>query len=121
MKWIRGTAGRLSITARITVGSFVIALLVGVVAVLGIRAGVSVIVRNATVTLLRDDAEQFEVALQKNPVDVDAVPTEDQYVALVSPSGRATLSTLPRSLRPYGHIPLAADETTQVVRTSHHA
>ena len=121
MKWIRGAAGRLSITARITVGSFVIALLVGVVAVLGIRAGVSVIVRNATVTLLRDDAEQFEVALQKNPVDVDAVPTEDQYVALVSPSGRATLSTLPRSLRPYGHIPLASEETTQVVRTSQHA
>lgn len=121
MNWIRGLSGRLSITARITVGSLVIALLVGVVAVIGIRAGVSVIVRNATITLLRDDAEQFEQALQRNPADVQAVPTEDQYVALISPAGRATMSTLPRSLRPYGHVALSSGETNDVVRTSQHA
>lgn len=118
MKWIRPLTTRLSITARITLGSLVIALLVGVIAVLGIRAGVSVIVNNASLTLLRDDAEQFELALQRNPADVDAVPLEDQYVALVSPTGEVTLSTLPRSLRPHGKVPFTSGEATAVVHTS---
>jgi signal transduction histidine kinase len=120
VRWLRSFASRLSITARITLGSFAIALLVGVIAVLGIRAGVGAIVDNATLTLLRDDAEQFEHALQTDPADVDAVPLEDQYVALVAPDGRVTLSTLPHSLRPHGRVALTDGEATAVVRTPQH-
>lgn len=120
MRWIRSIASRLSITARITVGSLVIALLVGVIAVVGIRAGVGAILNNATLTLLRDDAEQFEQALQRNPADVDAVPLEDQYVALVSPDDKVTLSTLPHSLRPHGRVPLTTSEATTIVHTDQH-
>jgi len=118
VNWIRVFAGRLSITARIAVGSFVVAVLIGVVAVIGIRAGVSVILDNATVTLLEHDAEPFAQQVAKNPRDIETIPGEGQYVAIVSPSGQVKMSSLPKSLRPFGHAPLTGEETISRVSTS---
>ena len=118
MNWIRVFAGRLSITARIAVGSFVVAVLIGVVAGIGIRAGVSVILDNATVTLLEHDAEPFAQQVAKNPRDIETIPGEGQYVAIVSPSGQVKMSSLPKSLRPFGHAPLTGEETISRVSTS---
>jgi signal transduction histidine kinase len=104
VNWLRSISGRLSITARITVGSFVVAVLIGVIAVIGIRLGVSAILDDATVTLLRHDAEPFEQQLRNHPTDIDAAPGEGQYVAIVSPSGDVRMSSLPKSLRPDGRV-----------------
>lgn len=117
MSWIREFSARLSITARITVGSFVVAVLVGVVAVIGIRAGVAVILDNATVTLLEHDAEPFAQQVSKNPRDIDTVPGEGQYVAIVSPAGKVSMTSLPKSLRPFGKTQLGAAETISRVST----
>jgi signal transduction histidine kinase len=117
VNWIRALSGRLSITARITAGSFVVALLIAAVAVVGIRAGVSVILDNATVTLLEHDAEPFTQQVSKNPRDIDTVPGEGQYVAIVSPAGKVVMTSLPKSLRPFGRIQLANHETISKVST----
>lgn len=118
MRWVRAVSGRLSITARITAGSFVVALLIGVVAVIGIRAGVSVILDNATVTLLEHDAEPFSQQVRKNPNDIDTLPGEGQYVAIITPAGKVRMTSLPKSLRPFGHTQLADEETISRVSTS---
>jgi signal transduction histidine kinase len=118
VKWIRRVSSRLSITARIAVGSLVIAVLIGVVAVIGIRAGVSDILDNATVTLLEHDAEPFTQQVRKNPNDIDTLPGEGQYVAVVSPAGRVRMTTLPKSIRPYGHGELTSEEAITRVSTS---
>ncbi|GAB3395235.1 hypothetical protein GCM10027568_27010 [Humibacter soli] len=109
---LRTLTSRLSITARITAGSFVVAVLIGIVAVIGIRMGVSAILDNATLTLLRHDAEPFEEQLQRNPSDGDATPGDGQYIAIISPAGTVRTTSLPKYLRPYGRAPLSADETT---------
>lgn len=114
---LRTLSSRLSITARITLGSLAVAVLIGIVAVIGIRIGVSAILNNATLTLLRHDAGPFEEQLQNHPADIDAAPGEGQYVALVSPAGSVRMTSLPKSLRPYGRVALSADETTTRVRT----
>jgi signal transduction histidine kinase len=118
VKWIRRVSSRLSITARIAVGSLVIAVLIGVVAVIGIRAGVSDILDNASVTLLEHDAEPFTQQVRKNPMDIDTLPGEGQYVAVVSPAGRVRMTTLPKSLRPYGHGELGSEEAITRVSTA---
>ena len=117
MNRLRALSGRVSITARITVGSFVVAVLIGVVAVIGIRIGVAAILNNATLTLLRHDAGPFEEQLQRHPTDIDASPGDGQYVALVSPAGTVRITSLPKSLRPYGKVALSADETITHVKT----
>ncbi|MHA7984573.1 sensor histidine kinase [Rathayibacter sp. CAU 1779] len=117
MNWIRSLSGRLSITARIAVGSLIIAVLVGVVAVVGIRLGVNAILNNATLTVLRHDAEPFEEQLQRHATDIDAAPGDGQYVALISPAGDVRISSLPKSLRPYGKAPREETETITRVKT----
>jgi signal transduction histidine kinase len=117
VNWIRRVSSRLSITARITVGSLVIAVLIGGIAVIGIRIGVSDILDNSTVTLLEHDAEPFTQQVWKNPNDIDTLPGEGQYVAIVSPAGKVKMTTLPKSLRPYGHSALTSEESITRVST----
>ena len=119
MLWLRNLSSRLSITARITLGSLAVAVVIGAIAVIGIRLGVNAILNNATLTLLRHDAGPFEEQLLRHPTDIDASPGDGQYVALVSPAGAVAVTTLPRSLRPYGKVALSADETVTRVSTQY--
>ncbi len=95
MKWLR----RLSITARIAIGSLIVATLFGLVAVAVVRIGVSSILHNATLTLLTNDIDPYITELQANPAGTLDEPIGGQAIAVVSPSGQVVQSTLPRKLR----------------------
>lgn len=89
---------RLSITARITVGSLIIATLFGLVAVAVVRIGVASILHNATVTLLMNDIAPYVTELQNNPTGKLDAPVGGQEIAVVAPDGQVVQSTLPRKL-----------------------
>jgi signal transduction histidine kinase len=90
---------RLSITARITVGSLIIATLFGLVAVAVVRIGVATILHNATVTLLTNDIAPYMADLQTNPAAKLDEPAGGQEIAVIAPDGRIVQSTLPRKLK----------------------
>ncbi len=89
---------RLSITARITLGSLIIATLFGLVAVSVVRIGVATILHNATVTLLMNDIAPYVTELQANPTGKLDEPVGGQEIAVVAPDGQVVQSTLPRKL-----------------------
>jgi signal transduction histidine kinase len=99
---------RLSITARITIGSAIVAVVFGLVAVVGVRLGVSALQHNATVTLLKHDTAPFTETLENHPDQALGTPGESQAIAIVDPSGTVKVSTLPRSLRPRADVLAAA-------------
>jgi signal transduction histidine kinase len=90
---------RLSITARITIGSLVIAFAFGAIAVVGVRLGVAAVQLNATITLLRHDTAPFTETLENHPDQAIGTPGESQSIAIVDPQGVVKVSTMPRSLR----------------------
>lgn|GEM_PF-338914 len=89
---------RLSITARITIGSLIVATLFGLVAVEVVRFGVAAILHNATVTLLDNDVAAPAAALGSNPDGPFDLPGGGQELAIVDASGSVLASTLPGSL-----------------------
>ena len=89
---------RLSITARITIGSLLIATLFGLVAVAVVRIGVATILHNATVTLLMNDIAPYVTELETNPAGKLDEPVGGQEIAVVDPDGQVVQSTLPRRL-----------------------
>jgi signal transduction histidine kinase len=99
---------RLSITARITIGSAIVAVVFGLVAVIGVRLGVSALQHNATVTLLEHDTAPFTETLENHPDQALGTPGESQAIAIVDPNGTVKVSTLPRSLRPRADVLAAA-------------
>ncbi|MFF1876829.1 sensor histidine kinase [Leifsonia sp. NPDC058230] len=94
MTWLR----RLSITARITIGSLIVATLFGLVAVEVVRAGVASILHNATVTLLTSDVAAPKQSVKGNPSGPYTLPGGGQELAIVGPNGRVLDSTLPLAL-----------------------
>lgn len=94
MNWIR----RLSITARITIGSLIVAALFGLVAVIVIRIGVSSILHNATVTLLNNDVAAPAQSLPTKPTGPFDLPGGGQELAIVDGDGSILASTMPESL-----------------------
>ncbi|GAA1448099.1 sensor histidine kinase [Leifsonia poae] len=94
MKWLR----RLSITARITIGSLIVATLFGLVAVEVVRLGVAAILHNATVTLLDNDVAAPAAALKNNPAGPFDLPGGGQELAIVGPGNVMLASTLPEAL-----------------------
>ena len=100
--WLRegsvSRLGRLSITARITIGSLLVATLFGLVAVEVVRLGVASILHNATVTLLQNDVAAPAAALVNNPAGPFDLPGGGQELAIVDPSGAVLASTLPAAL-----------------------
>jgi two-component system, OmpR family, sensor kinase len=89
---------RLSISSRITIGSLLVAALLGLVAVMVVRVGVASILHNATVTLLTNDAAPYVASLTQDPTAQQDDPVEDQIIAILDPQGRVLVSTLPRGL-----------------------
>ena len=94
MTWLR----RLSITARITIGSLIVAALFGLVAVVVIRVGVSSILHNATVTLLNNDVTAPAASVLSNPSGPFDLPGGGQELAVVDGNGVILDSTLPTAL-----------------------
>jgi signal transduction histidine kinase len=92
--WLR----RLSITARITIGSLIVATLFGLVAVVVIRVGVSSILHNATVTLLDNDVTAPAASVQANPSGPFDLPGGGQELGIVDANGVILDSTLPTAL-----------------------
>ncbi|WP_314148111.1 HAMP domain-containing sensor histidine kinase [uncultured Leifsonia sp.] len=94
MSWLR----RLSITARITIGSLIVAALFGLVAVVVIRIGVSSILHNATVTLLGNDITAPAASVVASPSGPFDLPGGGQELAVVGTDGTALATTLPDAL-----------------------
>ncbi|MFF1573509.1 ATP-binding protein [Leifsonia sp. NPDC058292] len=94
VNWVR----RLSITARITLGSLIVAALFGLVAVEVVRLGVASILHNATVTLLNSDVATPAQALKTDPAGPFSLPGGGQELAIVGEHGRVLGSTLPSAL-----------------------
>ncbi|MCU1637078.1 MAG: two-component system sensor protein [Cryobacterium sp.] len=89
---------RLSIRARITIGSLVIAAVLFSTAAFFFRLEVQSILAETTATLLRNDAAPVIAALVADPREPIDGPGEGQLIATVDPQGEVHQSTLPRSL-----------------------
>ncbi|MFK3671895.1 sensor histidine kinase [Leifsonia aquatica] len=96
MRWLR----RLSITARITIGSLLVASLFGLAAVVVIRIGVASILHNATVTLLDNDIAAPAESVKNSPQGPFDLPGGGQELAVVDASGAILASTLPAAMEP---------------------
>ncbi|HEY4267833.1 MAG TPA: ATP-binding protein [Galbitalea sp.] len=111
---------RLSIRARITVQTLVIALVLCSAAAILFGISVQAVVRSATAQLLANDAGPFEADIRKAPTDPSLVIAEDQQVAVINPSGAIVLSSLPRALRAKTGALLALDTTPRDVAAGSH-
>jgi signal transduction histidine kinase len=88
----------LSIRARITIGSLVIAAVLFSIAAFFFRIQVQSILATTTETLLRTDAAPIITSLATNPgVPVDR-PGEGKLIAVLDPNGALAMSSLPQSL-----------------------
>jgi two-component system OmpR family sensor kinase len=94
VRWLR----RLSITARITIGSLIVAALFGLVAVEVVRLGVASILHNATVTLLNNDLAAPRQSVKSDPNGPYTLPGGGQELAIVGPRGQILDSSLPTAL-----------------------
>lgn len=90
--------GRLSIRARITIGTLLIAALFFTGVAIVVRQQVDTILRNATYDVLTSDATPFETAIQQEPDDPVDNPGEGQLIAVIDPTGVTLTSTLPAQL-----------------------
>ena len=89
---------RLSITARITIGSLLVAALFALVAVVIIRIGVSSFLHNATLTLLSNDVAGPAQSLVTKPTGPFLLPGGGQELAIVADDGSVVASTMPDAL-----------------------
>ena len=89
---------RLSIRARITGGSLLIALGISIVAGLIIYAQVERIVTHGVIAVLDNVESPYLTALRDEPEDQIDHPGAGQLVTVVDPSGTAVVSSLPAAL-----------------------
>ncbi|MGV8857831.1 sensor histidine kinase [Rhodoglobus sp.] len=89
---------RLTIRARITGGSLIIAILISLVAGIVIFAQVHRIVTDGQQRVLDNVEAPYLVALGEDPAEDIDPPGADQLVAIVAPGGETVLDTLPSSL-----------------------
>jgi len=88
----------LSIRARITVGSLLVATVLFSTAAFFFRLEVQSILTETNETMLRNDAESLLGQLATNPAEAIQSPSEGQLLAIVDPTGTVRKSSLPRSL-----------------------
>jgi len=96
--WTVNRLRRLSVTARITIGSLIVATLFGLIAVEVVRLGVASILHNATATLLSSDVAAPAQSLKTAPAGPYSLPGGGQELAIVGPEGAILDSTLPEAL-----------------------
>jgi len=88
----------LSIRARITVGSLLVATVLFSTAAFFFRLEVQSILTATNETMLRNDAEPLIGELAANPTEAIESPSEGQLLAIIDPDGVVRKSSLPRSL-----------------------
>ncbi|WP_427135266.1 sensor histidine kinase [Pseudarthrobacter sp. S9] len=89
---------RLSIRARITMGTLLLAAVFFGGVSLVVRQQVDMIMQNAAFEVLQNDATPFETAIQQEPNEPGDNPGEGQLVAVIDPAGATQTSTLPASI-----------------------
>lgn len=89
---------RLSIRARITIGTLLLAAVFFAGVALVVRHQVENILQDASFEVLKSDASPFETAIQQEPNDSVDRPGEGQLVAVIDPTGVTRTSTLPAGL-----------------------
>ncbi len=89
---------RLSIRARITIGSLVVAILLLTVALLIVRSQVGMILSNADVALAQGDLTSFENDIAVNPTAEVDNPGTGVLVYVRNPSGDVQVNTLPHDI-----------------------
>jgi two-component system OmpR family sensor kinase len=89
---------QLSIRARITVGSLIVATVLFSTAAFFFRLEVESILTETNETMLRNDAEPLISQLASSPTNAIQTATEGQLLAIVDSSGVVRKSSLPRSL-----------------------
>lgn len=102
---------RFSIRARITIGSLLVAAVLLTVALLAIRAEVSVILSNADSTLAQGDLASFEKDIVANPTETVDDPGTGVLVYVRSPDGVVQVDTLPHDMMQLvAHRPPAVEQ-----------
>lgn len=89
---------RLSIRARITIGSVIVATLIFAAALVAVRAQVSSILEQADVTLATNDLTSFAVDIAANPDEEVDDPGTGLLVYITSPSDGVQVDTMPRAI-----------------------
>ncbi|WP_211880684.1 sensor histidine kinase [Pseudarthrobacter albicanus] len=89
---------RLSIRARITMGTLLLAALFFGSVALVVRQQVEGIMQNAAFEVLQSDATPFETAIRQEPNEPGDNPGEGQLVAVIDPAGTTQTSTLPAAI-----------------------
>ena len=89
---------RLSIRARITLGSVVAAAIILSIALVGIRAQVDQILSDADASLARNDLTSFVADIQANPNEPVDAPSAGVLVYVRSPDGATEVDTLPHHI-----------------------
>lgn len=111
MKWMPG----LSIRARITLGSLVIAAVLFSLAAFFFRLEVQSILAETTATLLENDTAPVIAELTSDPTRPPDRPGEGQLIAVVDPDGRVQESSLPKSLATRIESLITLGDTPQLV------
>ncbi|MEP6479240.1 MAG: HAMP domain-containing sensor histidine kinase [Rhodoglobus sp.] len=89
---------RLSIRARITIGSVLVAAVLFAFAIIAVRAQVTAVLTNADATLAQSDLSSFQKDILAHPsAEVDD-PGTGVLVLVVSPDGRSEVNTLPHDV-----------------------
>lgn len=102
---------RLSIRARITLGSVLVAAVVLTAIALVLHGQVRSVTRDSEVTLATSDLRAFVADLTTNPDETPDRPSEGILVSVESPSGRTLVDSMPRDL----HEPLERRTPADVV------
>ena len=101
---------RLSIRARITIGSVLVAAVIFTVALLAVRAQVGSILEQADVTLASNDLTSFAADLTANPDEGVDDPGTGLLVYITSPTAGVQIDTMPRAIHEQLEHRTAADE-----------
>lgn len=94
MKWIRGQ----TIRGRITRWSILAAVVLISAAAFAFLAGVNTIFASSTRTLLASDGAQYEASIQQGNTTNFPTPGEGQLIAVIDPTGKTVVTSLPASL-----------------------
>lgn len=88
----------LSIRARITLGSLLVAALIFSIALIAVRAQVGSILEDSDATLARNDLTSFAVDIAANPDEPVDDPGTGLLISIQPPSGPAEIDTLPHAI-----------------------
>ncbi|MFE6733731.1 sensor histidine kinase [Microbacterium sp. NPDC057650] len=109
---------RLSVRARITIGSTVVAVLLLIAASIAVYAQITVIVEAREKAVLHGITEVYRGVIQEDPQEHFEKPGIKQHVAVVDPSGTTRMNTLPKRLQDRLEEMIAEGSGLRSVRTS---